>query len=167
MMRKLKDDFWSITGDFIYRHHNEPRVQLYVPKKKKISYSNEVHRRYQDNTYITGCIVGGKCWRLLERGWREIIVRCMDRLHKIHFYWTKGHLTDIHGPGGDSREKQATTRPDDVWPDMWNQMSDAAKKKATKMGYRETKARQCQTIERNILFWTKRRRIQAHNERRS
>ena len=23
----------SIQGDFIYRHHNEPRVQLYVPKE--------------------------------------------------------------------------------------------------------------------------------------
>ena len=23
-------DFWSIQGDFVYRHHNEPRVQLYV-----------------------------------------------------------------------------------------------------------------------------------------
>ena len=28
------NDFWSIQGDFIYRHHNEPRVQLYVPKEK-------------------------------------------------------------------------------------------------------------------------------------
>ena len=27
-------DFWSIQGDFIYRHHNEPRVRLYVPRKK-------------------------------------------------------------------------------------------------------------------------------------
>ena len=26
--------------------------------------------------------------------------------------------------------KQTTSRPDDVWPDMWNFMSDAAKKKA-------------------------------------
>ena len=26
--------FWSIQGDFIYRHHNEPRVQHHVPKKK-------------------------------------------------------------------------------------------------------------------------------------
>ena len=26
--------------------------------------------------------------------------------------------------------KQKTTRPDDVWPDMWTHMSDAAKKKA-------------------------------------
>ena len=27
-------DFWSIQGDFIYRHHIEPRVQLYVPKEE-------------------------------------------------------------------------------------------------------------------------------------
>ena len=27
-------DFWSIQGDFIYRHHNEPRVQLNVPKEE-------------------------------------------------------------------------------------------------------------------------------------
>ena len=41
------------------------------------------------------------------------------------------------------------------------------KESKTKMGYRETKARQCQTIKRNILYWNKRRRIQAHNESRS
>ena len=27
-------DFWSIQVDFIYRHHNEPRVQLYVSKEE-------------------------------------------------------------------------------------------------------------------------------------
>ena len=27
-------DFWSFQGDFIYRHHVEPRVQLYVPKEE-------------------------------------------------------------------------------------------------------------------------------------
>ena len=41
------------------------------------------------------------------------------------------------------------------------------KESKAKMGYRETKARQCQTIERNILHRTKRRRIQDHNESRS
>ena len=28
-------DFWSMQGAFIYRHHNEPRVQLCVPKEEK------------------------------------------------------------------------------------------------------------------------------------
>ena len=27
-------DFWSIQGDFNYRHRTEPRVQLYVPKEE-------------------------------------------------------------------------------------------------------------------------------------
>ena len=29
-----RKDCWSIEGDFIYRHHNELRVQLYVPKEE-------------------------------------------------------------------------------------------------------------------------------------
>ena len=31
--REKPVQFWSIQGDFIYRHHNEPRGQLYVPKE--------------------------------------------------------------------------------------------------------------------------------------
>ena len=27
---EARKDFWSIQGDFIYRHHCEPRVQLHV-----------------------------------------------------------------------------------------------------------------------------------------
>ena len=34
MTLKPVPTFWSILGDFIYRHHNEPRVQLYVPKEE-------------------------------------------------------------------------------------------------------------------------------------
>ena len=32
-------DFWTILGDFIYRHHNEPRVQLHVPKEENFTIS--------------------------------------------------------------------------------------------------------------------------------
>ena len=28
------NDFWSISGDFIYRHHVEPSVKLYSPREK-------------------------------------------------------------------------------------------------------------------------------------
>ena len=30
-------DFWSIQGDFIFGHHNEPRVQLCVPEEETFS----------------------------------------------------------------------------------------------------------------------------------
>ena len=36
---EARADFWSIQGDFICRHHNEPRVQLFVPKKKHSLFS--------------------------------------------------------------------------------------------------------------------------------
>ena len=31
---EAKNDFWSITGDLMYRHHVEPRVKLYMPKEE-------------------------------------------------------------------------------------------------------------------------------------
>ena len=32
--RRTRNDFWLIEGGFIYRHHVEPRVQLYVPEEE-------------------------------------------------------------------------------------------------------------------------------------
>ena len=57
---EVGNDFWSITGDFIHGHHVEPRVKSVRAERRVISYSVEVHRRYQKNTYVTGCIVGEK-----------------------------------------------------------------------------------------------------------
>ena len=31
---EARADFWSILGDLIHRHHNEPRVQFCVPKEE-------------------------------------------------------------------------------------------------------------------------------------
>ena len=34
MMIKRKNDFWTIAGEFISRHHVVPRVKLYVPREE-------------------------------------------------------------------------------------------------------------------------------------
>ena len=31
---EARNDFWSISGNNIYRHHVEPRVKLYVPREE-------------------------------------------------------------------------------------------------------------------------------------
>ena len=31
---EARNDFWSISGNFIYRHQVEPRVKLYVPTEE-------------------------------------------------------------------------------------------------------------------------------------
>ena len=34
---EAKNDFRSIMGDFMYRHHVEPRVKLYVPREESFA----------------------------------------------------------------------------------------------------------------------------------
>ena len=46
---EVKNDFWAITGEFIYRHHFVPRVKLYVPKEE----SFPVPLKYIDVTRTT------------------------------------------------------------------------------------------------------------------
>ena len=31
---EARNDFWTITGEFIYPHHFVPRVKLYVPREE-------------------------------------------------------------------------------------------------------------------------------------
>ena len=31
---EARTDFWSISGNYIYRHHVESRVRLYVPREE-------------------------------------------------------------------------------------------------------------------------------------
>ena len=53
------DDFWSIDGNYIYRHHVEPRVQLYVPKEETF----RIPLRYIDvvrTTHATLDVLQGK-----------------------------------------------------------------------------------------------------------
>ena len=80
---EAKNDYW-----YYRRLHLSPsrgtQSQTVHAERRIIFCSVQVHRHYQNNTYVTGCIVGKTKW-LLERRWRKKIFRCMDRLHKIYF----------------------------------------------------------------------------------
>ena len=52
---KARNDFWSMSGNFIYLHHVEPRVKLWLADRRIIPYSTEIHRRLQNYTYELGC----------------------------------------------------------------------------------------------------------------
>ena len=51
---EAKNDFWTIKREFIYRHHVIPKSQTVHAERRNISYSDEVHRRYQNDSYIHG-----------------------------------------------------------------------------------------------------------------
>ena len=106
-----------------------------------ISNSDEVHRRYQNNTYVTLMY----CWRnrmMITGTWMEK-ENCLmhGQTSQDSSYWTKGHLKDIQGPGRDWRENKTTSRPDNVWPGMWDAYVWCSEKQSkTKVGYLEIKA---------------------------
>ena len=126
---EAKSDFRTITGEFIYRHHVEPRVKLYMPKEetfpipmKYIDVNRTIHtsldvlleKQIEDHWNVDGERELSDAWT----GFTRFIL--LNGRPPEGYTWSGRRLT----------RKQTTSRPDDVWPDMWKYMSDAAKKKA-------------------------------------
>ena len=82
------NDFWSMSGNFMYRHHVEPRVKLYSPREE----SFPIPLKYIDVTRTT-----------LDVYWN------IDGSRDLSDSWTgftqftllEELLKDICGPGGD------------------------------------------------------------------
>ena len=98
---EAENDFWSYSGDSIYRHHVEPTVNTFVI------------RMY--------------CWKsilmITGTGMKKENYRMIFLLNERPL---EGHTCS----GERLVRKQTTSRHDNVWPDMWKDMSDAAKNKA-------------------------------------
>ena len=95
------NDFWSMSGNFIYRHHVEPRVKLYSPREE----SFPIPLKYIDVTRTTLI----RIWMLSKRSALMIIGTLMaletclilGQVSHNLLYSTKKLLADICGPGGD------------------------------------------------------------------
>ena len=127
MMRKLKVTS-GLTGECIHRHHVVPRVKLYVPREE----SFPAPLKYIDVTRTTYTSLDVMLEKQIEDYWN------MDGETELSDAWTgftRFVLRKGRPPEGFSWSRERLTRkqktsPDDVWPDMWKVMSDAAKKKA-------------------------------------
>ena len=106
---EAKNDFWSITGDFICRHHVEPRAKLYVSREESflvpleyIDVARTTHTSLDVTLEKMSKIIG----TLME------IENCQIRgqVSQVLPYWEGNHLTGIRGPGGVWQE---SNRPPD------------------------------------------------------
>ena len=124
---EAKNYFWTITGDFIYRHHPELRVKLYMPKEESFPFP----LKYVDVTRTTHTSLGillekhiDDCWNFdeeeLSDAWTGFtrFISLNERPPDGHT-WSGRRLT----------KKQTTSRPDKVCTDMWKQMSDKSRAK--------------------------------------
>ena len=130
IMRKRKSDFWTITGEFICRHHVVPRVKLYVPQEESFL----IPMKYIDVTTRTYTSLDVMLEKQVEDYWN------LDGERELSDAWTgftrfillkEKPLDGCTWSGRRLTRKQTISRPDNAWPDMWTHMFDAAKKKAS------------------------------------
>ena len=112
------NDFWSMSGNFIYRHHVEPRVKLYSPREesfpiplKYIDVSRTTHtnldvmqgRRIDDYWNIDGSRDLSGSWT----GCTQFIL--LEEKPPDGYMWSRERLT----------KRQVTSRPNHLWPELW------------------------------------------------
>ena len=82
---EARNDFWSITGDFICRHHVELRVKLYVPREETFP----TPMTYIDGTSNAHASMDALLEKHIEDYWN------VDRERELSDAWTDG-LLKIH-----------------------------------------------------------------------
>ena len=122
------NDFWSMSGSFIYRHHVEPRVKLYSPREE----SFPIPLKYIDVFRTTHTNLDVKQEKRIDDNWN------IDESRDLSDPWTgftQFTLLDEKAPdgymwsGGRLTRKQLTSRPDHLWPELWKSMGKHAKLK--------------------------------------
>ena len=97
---EAENDFWTITGEFVYRHHVVHRVKLYVPKEE--SFPSPM--KYIDatrTTYTSLDVMLEKILKITETWSEKKKCQMHGQDSQDLFYQRKGHRKDLHGPGGD------------------------------------------------------------------
>ena len=157
--------FWSIGGDFIYRHHNEPRVQLYVPKEETFPIPLKYIKCFEVHTSRWVCVARKEDWRLLESIRMSICQMILGEGSQNSLYWKRSLQKDTCGPGGDWRRFKR--HPDQI---MFGQKYGRKLVKPLRIeknrnGQKKSQNWQCSITERNLLYWSRRRRIQRNSQR--
>ena len=126
---EVRKDFWSIEGDFIYRHHLEPRVQCFVPKEETIPTPPnyfDVTRATYTHLDVLQASRTDDYWnvdvdRSLSVSWTGFTKSTLFQKEKppSGYMWSRERRTKI----------QATARPDYLLPEIWSGVSKATQKK--------------------------------------
>ena len=120
------DDFWSMSGSFIYRHHIEPRVKLYSPREE----SFPIPLKYIDVSRTTHTNLDVKQEKRIDDYWNIDGSRDLSDPWKGFTQFTLLKVPDGYmWSGRRLTRKQLTSRPDHLWPELWKSMGKNAKLK--------------------------------------
>ena len=116
---EARNDFWSMEWDFHYRRHLEPRVQLHVRKEETFP----IPLKYIDVTRTTHAHLDVLQESRIDDYWNVDVDRNLSDSWTgfTKFTWMNGKPPQGEMWSGGRRTKiQATTRPDYLWPELWN-----------------------------------------------
>ena len=122
------NDFWSMSGNFIYRHHVEPRVKLYSPRGE----SFPIPVKYIDVSRTTHTNLDVKQEKRIDDYWD------IDGSRDLSHYWTgftQFILMEEKPPSGflwsgrRLNRKQLTSRSDHLWAELWTKLGKNAQLK--------------------------------------
>ena len=111
------NDFWSMSGSFIYRHHVEPRVKLYSPREE----SFPIPLKYIDVSRTTHTNLDVKQEKRIDDYWN------IDGSQDLSDPWTGSTqftLLEEKPPDGHIwsgerlTRKQLTSSPYCLWPEL-------------------------------------------------
>ena len=117
-----------MSGNFIYRHHVEPRVKLYSPREE----SFPIPLKLFDASRTTRTNLDVKQERCIDDYWN------IDGSRDLSDPWTgfnqftlleQKPLNGFLCSGRRLTRKQLTSRPDHLWPGLWVKMGKHAKLK--------------------------------------
>ena len=110
-----------MSGNFIYSHHVEPRVKLYSPREESfpipLKYI-DVSRPTQTNLDVMQESRIDDYWdidgpRDLSNSWTGFTqVTLLSEKRPEGYMWSGVRLT----------KRQATSRPDHLWPELWTKL---------------------------------------------
>ena len=112
------NDFGSMSGKLLYRHHVEPRVKLYSPREE----SFPIPLKYIDVSRTTHTNLDVKLEKRIDDYWN------IDGSRDLSDPWTGfTQFTLLEGKPPDGymwsgvrlTRKQLTSRPDHLWPELW------------------------------------------------
>ena len=115
------NDFWSMSGSFIYRHHVEPRVKLYSPREESFTIPLkyiDVSRTTRTNLDVMQEGRIDDYWNIdgsrdLSGSWTGFTqFTLLDEKPPDGFLWSGARVT----------KRQATSRPDHLWPELLSKL---------------------------------------------
>ena len=122
------NDVWSTSGNFIYRHHVEPRVQLYSPREEPFPVPLE-HIDVSRTTH-TNLVV--KQERRIDDYWNIDVSKDFSDSWTGFTQFTLLEEKPLNGytwSGVRLTRKQLTSRPDYSWPELWTKLGRNAQLK--------------------------------------